>query len=130
MLTIDIPETAEIAAMRGAEVLDRIRPEWFNDIDIEKLYMASATKCIVGQLWGHYDEHKDEVVVLIDPDHVTTYPDNSMELETTSVLMLAHGFFVVEPFFAEHQNFIVPSYSYNDLTAAWRREIDIRRRSA
>lgn len=37
---------------RGAALLDRRRPRWFEQIDLDEFYLESATACICGQLSG------------------------------------------------------------------------------
>lgn len=39
---------------RGAELLDRVKPEWFTLIDLGTLDMALPRYCILGQLYGNY----------------------------------------------------------------------------
>lgn len=39
----------------GARLLDEQRPGWWQRIDILKLEMNNCSKCILGQLFGHYD---------------------------------------------------------------------------
>lgn len=40
---------------RGAALLDSIRPDWFRCIDVPSLDMDDPERCILGQLFGHYD---------------------------------------------------------------------------
>lgn len=47
------PTTASRRAAKGAKYLDGKRPEWFKEIDKDKLRMASCTSCIMGQIGGH-----------------------------------------------------------------------------
>lgn len=54
---------------RGAQLLDEIRPGWYEEINLDKLNMESTCNCIVGQLVGtfcnwtvlgsYYEEIKD-----------------------------------------------------------------------
>lgn len=39
---------------RGADRLDRAVPEWADEIDVERLDLAHASNCPLGQLYGHY----------------------------------------------------------------------------
>lgn len=41
---------------RGAELLDKNRPDWWLKIDLEKLDMESCCYCILGQLFLTYGE--------------------------------------------------------------------------
>ena len=38
----------------GAELLDSVRPGWWNEIDIEELKMSHPYRCILGQLYKEY----------------------------------------------------------------------------
>jgi len=43
------------AAHEGALFLDKKQPGWAEKIDVDRLYMASPTNCILGQLfYGNY----------------------------------------------------------------------------
>jgi len=41
------------SAKRGAEVLDRIDPEWYEKINTGRLDMSLYSSCILGQLYGN-----------------------------------------------------------------------------
>lgn len=41
---------------RGAELLDRLRPGWAAEIDVERLDVGDARHCPLGQLYGNYRE--------------------------------------------------------------------------
>lgn len=38
----------------GAALLDRERPGWWEEVDTERLRMASCWRCILGQLCGYF----------------------------------------------------------------------------
>lgn len=42
------------AAARGAELLDKYQPDWFQKIDLEDLDLGGCYYCILGQLFDHY----------------------------------------------------------------------------
>jgi hypothetical protein len=41
---------------RGAMLLDRERPDWAYEINLETLDLRDYEFCIVGQLWGRYSQ--------------------------------------------------------------------------
>src|SRR5687767_14916509 len=41
---------------RGAQLLDRKRPRWFQEVDPSSLEINDIEKCILGQLYGNYHE--------------------------------------------------------------------------
>jgi len=41
-------------AYKGALLADRTRPDWFNEIDVDRLDMSFADACILGQLFNDY----------------------------------------------------------------------------
>jgi len=51
----DIIEPAD-AANAGAKFLDREQPGWETLIDLNELHMNDCTQCILGQLYGWYDD--------------------------------------------------------------------------
>lgn len=40
----------------GVMVLDAVRPGWRQDIDVEALNLSSYVACVLGQIFGSYDE--------------------------------------------------------------------------
>jgi len=47
--------------IEAALVLDKIRPVWYNEIDLNKLNMGTMAYCIMGQLWDYRKEWPKEV---------------------------------------------------------------------
>lgn len=41
---------------RGARLLDREAPGWWNRIEVGRLDLASCPLCVMGQLFGHYEQ--------------------------------------------------------------------------
>lgn len=66
MLTI---EQARTRVARGAAHLDRVRPNWFTEIDEGTLEMSNCCRCIIGQLTGNFYRG---LAMLDFPDDVTT----------------------------------------------------------
>lgn len=55
----------------GAELLDRKRPDWF--LHIIALDMGSLTRCVLGQLYGSYDQGCRELELEDELDEATRY---------------------------------------------------------
>lgn len=45
-----------LCAARGAALLDVARPGWHDEIDTNTLDINSATRCVLGQLYGYWTE--------------------------------------------------------------------------
>ena len=48
----DIVEFVE----KGVELLDKAKPDWYKEIDMEAFYISSCQQCILGQLFGNYTD--------------------------------------------------------------------------
>lgn len=44
----------EARVKRGAELLDRFRPGWANQLSTSNIYMETCHECILGHLYGGY----------------------------------------------------------------------------
>jgi hypothetical protein len=51
------------AAEKGAKRLDQRKPGWFRKIDQKKLDLGSTCYCVLGQLYGEYNEESIATVV-------------------------------------------------------------------
>jgi hypothetical protein len=51
---------------RGAALLDAKRPGWASRIDLVALDITSTSNCILGQLYGWYEEGQDALAELDD----------------------------------------------------------------
>lgn len=56
----------------AAKILDKVKPDWHNKIDISALNMVEGDDCILGQLYHHYIDGMEEIFCL-DLEDV---PDN------------------------------------------------------
>lgn len=92
---------ANAAVAKGAALLDQRRPGWEHDINLGRLDISFGSTCILGQLYGTYENGLAKVFV-----------GDSLAAEPA----FEHGFFgwTLTPI----------------LTRAWRREILRRRTSA
>ena len=50
--------TRRSRVLAGARLLDEQCPKWEKDIDLERLEMDSCRRCILGQLFGDYNNGK------------------------------------------------------------------------
>lgn len=50
-------ETCVERVNRGAQLLDEEKPGWQNEVIPDKLDMRSSSFCIIGQVYGDYDEY-------------------------------------------------------------------------
>lgn len=55
----------------GAELLDRKRPDWF--LHISDLDMGSTTRCVLGQLYGSYDQGRRGLELEAELDEATRH---------------------------------------------------------
>lgn len=44
--------TMEARVAAGAEFLDKVKPDWWRDIDVGTLSLNSCAECVLGQLYG------------------------------------------------------------------------------
>lgn len=56
-------ETVETRVARGAAWLDSVHPGWERRIDLASLDLASSCRCVIGQLFGDFDDFTFEVVL-------------------------------------------------------------------
>lgn len=63
--------TVKDRVARGAALLDRRRKNWRSKIDVDSLDMAHGSYCILGQLYGYYD---DAPAYLIGGHMLSTLP--------------------------------------------------------
>lgn len=43
-------------ANRGAALLDKAKPDWFKNVNLDILNQTSASRCVVGQAFGNYTD--------------------------------------------------------------------------
>ena len=60
------------AASAGAKFLDEKHPNWFKQIDTNKLNMTLTNDCILGQLYGDYFEGAKQLALDVWP-HVVGF---------------------------------------------------------
>ena len=47
---------------RGVELLDREHPGWADKIDLRKFDLKSSSECVIGQVFGEYEDNVQRVV--------------------------------------------------------------------
>jgi hypothetical protein len=47
-------DTQDVGA--GAALLDDLVPDWYNTVDLETLNMYDPQLCVLGQVFGHYND--------------------------------------------------------------------------
>jgi hypothetical protein len=52
---VNIDSTLTEPVQAGAARLDRIHPGWADKINLEKFEISSGQQCVIGQLYGDYD---------------------------------------------------------------------------
>lgn len=100
---------------RGAQMLDRKNPDWFNEIDLDVLDLNDCHACILGQLYGTYSEGRYRIGL-------------DWDLQATG----SHGFTVwprdhiedLDDFYSEEERL------WDQLYNAWKEEITKRRANA
>lgn len=92
----------------GSALLDIARPNWYNEIDLERLDLTMPVDCILGQLYGIYSDGIDDL-------HLTTN-DRYSAVGGTSARF---GFTM--PNYEPHED-------WERLTNLWRKEIKRKRR--
>lgn len=50
-----------MSVQEGAELLDRMHPDWAKRINLDTLKIESCNDCILGQLYGGYSKGKKEL---------------------------------------------------------------------
>jgi hypothetical protein len=62
-----LPFDADARVARGAALLDKINPAWWHEIGREQLSIGSCSRCVLGQLYGHYDHGVLALAGPVDP---------------------------------------------------------------
>lgn len=100
-----MPRLETLRAKAGATLLDIVRPGWADEIDLSQLDLASCEGCVLGQLYGRYEN---------GAAHLFAMEDNGPRADTAA----RAGFVSWGP--------SEKTADYSRLTAAWRRQIEKR----
>lgn len=95
---------------RGAALLDHEDPGWWQRIDVSGLDLASCQACVLGQLFGEFNDGVEAV-----------FPRRLDKVDKRIGFAASRGFDVIDD---------VASDSFDALTAAWLDLINERRWSA
>lgn len=114
--------TVEQAVKNGMEVLDKLNPNWYERIDLEKLDMISAFRCVLGQCYhtaqdasGGYWAGITEIAKL---PLVSGYATSESDLSLPIVL----GFMIREDQLATHTLVTLQE----PLCCEWKRQIQAK----
>lgn len=83
--TLDVT-AAQQRVWRGAELLDRVYPEWREHVDVNTLDMTSGVHCVLGQLASTWPGMPDDI------REWAQYQDVVEKLEWTEHETYDHGF--------------------------------------
>jgi hypothetical protein len=107
------PSTSKVK--RGADLLDRERPGWRDNINRSTLNSANGQHCILGQVFGYYNSG---LIALLHID-VSSHDDYAAWYDSPDFqTVLAHGF-IVDVLAAEDDD-----AEWTALQEAWIAELD------
>lgn len=106
MRTPTLPELARRVAA-GARLLDRHQPGWDHRVDPDTLDAEDVGRCVLGQLFGGYEQGLDELAAC-RCDDVATYHRDPVAWAAV------HGFDL---------DVTEPRAAFRELTSAWRAEL-------
>jgi hypothetical protein len=116
-----MPRFETCRAKVGATLLDLLRPGWANEIRTDRLDLASCQVCVLGQLFGSYEEGAAKVFAMRFKRKGVDPRDFNARYEAASEA----GFCVPDEYQAQVGE-PLPKL-YRKLTDAWKREIAKRR---
>jgi len=100
-----------LRAKVGATILDVMRPGWADEIKVADLDLGSCSACVLGQLFGSYNTGAERLFALQAQPNVPSYLNPAIDDAAC-----ASGFLATDRTGR-------PLMRYNNLTAAWKREI-------
>lgn len=129
---------------RGARFLDRVKPDWFNLINLDELNLASGCSCVLGQIvrkesagadsfWSGYGAvaiHEKPGTTRVDPQllqirrNELSHIDNLQALVMPGFTAKRYGFHLTVAQMADEHN------EWDALTAEWKWHIIVRRTDA
>jgi hypothetical protein len=59
---VGMTDTLAERVERGAALLDERRPGWWDEVDVGRLDIDHCQLCVLGQLWGEYDDGRNEML--------------------------------------------------------------------
>jgi hypothetical protein len=76
--------------MRGVEALDATTPNWWKDIDLERLNLKDCVNCVLGQLYNNYTTGVQALTELLDENHL--HADEHFDDSTGHIVASHYGF--------------------------------------
>jgi hypothetical protein len=115
--------TIEDRVKRGAFLLDATTPGWAEKINGDTLAMRWCDKCLLGQLYGDYDDGLKRIGLLL---YLGWDKGSNKETDEAEEIAAAHGFTITDEEYrvAKRDETVWPA-----LADAWRIEIRSRRPS-
>lgn len=120
-----------IRVRRGAKLLDKARPGWEKDINLQKLQLSNTAQCMLGQLYGDYTEGKGLLASALEAVRATykTVPesDDYFVADNPDQLQGEHyGFDVIVH--VNNKRGWRNEHAYSVMTELWSEIIESRRR--
>lgn len=119
-MTITALDAAALAA-RGANLLDEEYPGWADRIDLDRLNLSLADRCVLGQLYAGVDDYRYGYYAALD----RFWPEGRAYAKARAV---TYGFTVAEPEgeWTDEETSVI-SAKFDLLEAEWRTLIAARR---
>jgi hypothetical protein len=76
--------------LRGVEALDATTPNWWKDIDLERLNLKDCVNCVLGQLYNNYTTGVQALTELLDENHL--HADEHFDDSTGHIVASHYGF--------------------------------------
>ena len=101
----------------GIAILDEAVPGWKKEIDCETLDLSDCSMCVLGQVYGTYNEG----LTVLTKRLIKPGMSYAKENDITNKFASDHGF--DERAFNEDGEVIEGSYTFRDMTEAWEKEV-------
>lgn len=112
-----------LAARRGAKLLDKLDPKWFQHIDLKTLDLGSVSRCMLGQRYGDYSEGLDQITDALNEARIRFEKALREYSNDVSLAPLYYGF---EADAGNEWLGTNRQFGYSILTEAWTREVEKR----
>lgn len=117
----DIDPVLAERVQTGIGVLDEHRPGWLETIDLEHLDLSLSCQCVLGQLWGNFDNG----ILVLEADHDVPYMawEMGFEIHSAEIFTLARE----EGDLTTYEKSNIIARGYDALDRAWKTAILERR---
>jgi hypothetical protein len=116
-----MPDTIEARVRRGALLLDATMPGWAAKVNGDRLAMRWCDKCLLGQLYGDYNDGLKRVGL---PLYLDWDKGSNKESDEAEEIAAAHGFTITDE---EYREDVRDETAWPALADTWRAEIRSRR---